>query len=100
MTLIIFKAASIGDAAFNAHWWIKYQPNLTKALCMIIQRSQRQLNVTMGGLWILNLETYTSVSYDVLLIGIVNINIIFRLLRPQCRCWLLSKLFTKIEIDK
>lgn len=67
MSLILPKAASIGDAAFNSHWWIKHQPKLTKAVCLIIQRSQRKLKVTVGGLWVLNLETYGSVSYEDLL---------------------------------
>nr|QBB72974.1 odorant receptor [Protaetia brevitarsis] len=59
--IITNQAKSIGDAAFNSHWWIKHQPKLTKALCLVIQRSQRTLTVTVGGLWVLNLETYSSI---------------------------------------
>nr|QBB72997.1 odorant receptor [Protaetia brevitarsis] len=59
--IISNQSASVADAAYNSEWWSKHQPNTRKALSLIILRSQREVKITVGGLWILNLNTFCAI---------------------------------------
>ncbi|XP_032669851.1 odorant receptor 13a-like [Odontomachus brunneus] len=55
-----FKSKSLADAAYNSLWY-NMIPNQSKKLLFVIMRSQKQLNITAGGMTNLSLETFTSI---------------------------------------
>nr|QBB72959.1 odorant receptor [Protaetia brevitarsis] len=59
--VIADQSESVGDAAYASEWWIRNQLKMRRALSLIIMRSQRRLNITVGGIWVLNLPTFCSI---------------------------------------
>nr|QBB72971.1 odorant receptor [Protaetia brevitarsis] len=49
------------SAYFNCKWWEAYQPKLRKGICLIIQRSQRPVNIVAGGLWKLEMDMFVKI---------------------------------------
>nr|QBB72978.1 odorant receptor [Protaetia brevitarsis] len=58
--IVARQSETIGEAAYGSKWWLKHQPKLRRALCLIIMRSQRTLKFTMV-VWVLNLETFCAI---------------------------------------
>ncbi|KAK9737134.1 7tm Odorant receptor [Popillia japonica] len=55
------KSLSVADAAYASKWWIKSQPKLRKMILLIILRSQRPVEMTAGGVLVLNFETFVAI---------------------------------------
>ncbi|XP_011148028.2 odorant receptor 13a-like [Harpegnathos saltator] len=55
-----FKSRSLADAAYESLWY-NMSPNHGKNVLFIIMRSQKQLNITAGGMTSLSLEAFASI---------------------------------------
>ncbi|XP_032669853.1 odorant receptor 13a-like [Odontomachus brunneus] len=54
------KSKSLADAAYNSLWY-NMTPKRSKNLLFVIMRSQKQLNITAGGMTNLSLEAFASI---------------------------------------
>nr|AKC58556.1 odorant receptor 21 [Anomala corpulenta] len=55
------QTLSVADAAYASKWWIKAQPQLRRMILLMILRSQRPEEMTAGGVFALNLETFVAI---------------------------------------
>lgn len=53
----------MADAAYNSKWEVILDQRVRRGLVLVIQRSQKYCTISMGGLLILSLESFTNVSY-------------------------------------
>ncbi|KAK9737133.1 7tm Odorant receptor [Popillia japonica] len=59
--VITDQSLSVADAAYASKWWVKFQPKLRKTILLIILRSQRPVEMTAGGVFALNFETFVAI---------------------------------------
>ncbi|KAF2894309.1 hypothetical protein ILUMI_11864, partial [Ignelater luminosus] len=56
---MIYQNESISQAVYNSDWWIKTQPEVRRACSLVIQRANKIEKLTAGGMFVLNLESFT-----------------------------------------
>ncbi|KAK9737164.1 7tm Odorant receptor [Popillia japonica] len=59
--VITDQSLSVADAAYASKWWVKSQPKLRKMILLIILSSQRPVEMTAGGFFVLNFETFVAI---------------------------------------
>nr|AKC58553.1 odorant receptor 18 [Anomala corpulenta] len=60
--IISDQTLSVADAAYDSKWFATKSLGLRKAICLVIQRSQRSTQLAAGGIFNLNLETFVAVT--------------------------------------
>lgn len=60
-TIIKEESASVANAIYSCKWYSKTQPNLRKSVTMILRRSLYGDQIAVGGMFELNLESFTNV---------------------------------------
>lgn len=48
--------------AYETNWYNNYQPKFRKAVLLVIHRAQKRSQITAGGVWNLDMETFVAVS--------------------------------------
>nr|XP_022914073.1 odorant receptor 82a-like [Onthophagus taurus] len=66
--LIATQTQSIHFAAYDTNWHLKHQPKTTKALCMMMLRSQKPDEI-IAGMWTWNMRIFLSVTQNLLQTG-------------------------------
>nr|QBB72970.1 odorant receptor [Protaetia brevitarsis] len=59
--LIAQQTERISDAAYETKWILNYQPSFRKMLLLLIQRAQLRSQITVGGVWKLDMTTFASI---------------------------------------
>ncbi|KAK5641528.1 hypothetical protein RI129_010075 [Pyrocoelia pectoralis] len=60
-TVINEETSSVANAIYACKWYAKTQPKLRKGVVMIIRRSLQGEQIAVGGMFELNLESFTNV---------------------------------------
>ncbi|KAI4463725.1 odorant receptor [Holotrichia oblita] len=58
---IVEQTEDIAQVAYEVDWYTCYRPKLRKMLSLIMHRSQKASQITAGGVWYLNMNTFGQV---------------------------------------
>lgn len=78
---------------FESNWWASTQPTYRRAVLMVIQRAQKSVKLQAGGMYALNLESFTLVNLPIYQSDSFSITTI-----PTFLSKLISKVFLMIII--
>lgn len=63
---LMYETSFITDAIYMCNW-IEQSPQFKKILIMFMQMTQRQMVIKAGGMFVVNLSSFMSVSFKVIL---------------------------------
>ncbi|KAK9737126.1 7tm Odorant receptor [Popillia japonica] len=55
---IVEQTEDIAQVTYEVDWYTNYRPKFRKMLSLIMQRSQKASQITAGGVWYLNMNTF------------------------------------------
>lgn len=79
---VLFQTEDIAQVTYEVDWYTNYRPKFRKMLSLIMQRSQKASQITAGGVWYLNMNTFGQVWLEVVKIVLQQFDLLrFQILR-------------------